>query len=221
MGAQKNGSAEEQEPSMEEILSSIKKIISDDEQPDGEPKMEATQQTNGKADDDVLELTEVIEEPKKNGKADKKSKAETKEIDADIATDASKDAAAKSDLDDLGDQQVEDDIAFEADFDEPSEDMQGQEDEKHEHTKMSPEPDTGLISADTAKASTSAFSKLTRAVQGQDDLQLGQNGKTVEAFVAELLEPSLKDWLDGNLERVVQTVVEQEVKKLARRAELL
>jgi cell pole-organizing protein PopZ len=31
----------------------------------------------------------------------------------------------------------------------------------------------------------------------------------------------LKDWLDQNLEGVVERVVEQEVKKLARRAELM
>jgi len=35
------------------------------------------------------------------------------------------------------------------------------------------------------------------------------------------LRPMLKEWLDDNLEGVVERVVEQEVKKLARRAELM
>ena len=45
----------QQEPSMEEILASIRRIISEDDKPDGEAK----------ASDDVLELTEVAEEEEK------------------------------------------------------------------------------------------------------------------------------------------------------------
>ena len=36
----------------------------------------------------------------------------------------------------------------------------------------------------------------------------------------DLLTPMLRDWLDQNLPEIVERVVEQEVKKLARRAEL-
>ena len=35
------------------------------------------------------------------------------------------------------------------------------------------------------------------------------------------MRPVLKEWLDANLAPIVERVVEQEVKKLARRAELL
>ena len=44
---------------------------------------------------------------------------------------------------------------------------------------------------------------------------------TVEKLLRDLLTPMLKDWLDQNLPAIVERVVEQEVKKLARRAELL
>ena len=45
-------------------------------------------------------------------------------------------------------------------------------------------------------------------------------GITVEQLVVDLLTPMLRDWLDQNLPGIVERVVEQEVKKLARRAEL-
>ena len=43
---------------------------------------------------------------------------------------------------------------------------------------------------------------------------------TVEQLLVDLLTPMLRDWLDQNLPAIVERVVEQEVKKLARRAEL-
>ena len=46
-------------------------------------------------------------------------------------------------------------------------------------------------------------------------------GITVEQLLVDLLTPMLRDWLDKNLAEVVERVVEQEVKKLARRAELM
>ena len=45
-------------------------------------------------------------------------------------------------------------------------------------------------------------------------------GITVEQLLVDLLTPMLRDWLDQNLPAIVERVVEQEVKKLARRAEL-
>ena len=47
------------------------------------------------------------------------------------------------------------------------------------------------------------------------------SGLTVEQLLVDLLTPMLRDWLDTNLPGIVERVVEQEVKKLARRAELM
>ena len=49
---------------------------------------------------------------------------------------------------------------------------------------------------------------------------VGVAGISVEQLVVDLLTPMLRDWLDQNLPGIVERVVEQEVKKLARRAEL-
>lgn len=85
---------------------------------------------------------------------------------------------------------------------------------------MASSKDDHLISAGAASASTNAFSKLARAVS-DDRPATPLVGRSVDDLLVELLRPMLKDWLDQNLPAVVERVVEQEVKKLARRAELM
>ena len=80
--------------------------------------------------------------------------------------------------------------------------------------------DDGLVSPTAASASANAFAKLARAT-GAETPPSPLAGRSVEDLIVELLRPALKDWLDQNLPAVVERVVEQEVKKLARRAELM
>jgi cell pole-organizing protein PopZ len=87
-------------------------------------------------------------------------------------------------------------------------------------TRSVTDKDEGLVSPTAASASTSAFAKLTRTMAPDERPASGLAGRTVEDLLLELLRPALKDWLDQNLPSVVERVVEQEVKKLARRAEL-
>ena len=80
--------------------------------------------------------------------------------------------------------------------------------------------DDGLVSPTAASASANAFAKLARAT-GAETTPSPLAGRSVEDLLVELLRPALKEWLDQNLPAVVERVVEQEVKKLARRAELM
>ena len=89
------------------------------------------------------------------------------------------------------------------------------------HVSASPQQDTELLSSDTTSRSTSAFARLAKAAAGEDRRPVADGERTVEAFMVDLLKPMLKEWLDQNLQTIVERVVEQEVKKLARRAELL
>jgi cell pole-organizing protein PopZ len=81
-------------------------------------------------------------------------------------------------------------------------------------------PEDSLVSPAAAQASTSALARLTRAVAPEEKPPVVA-GRSVEELVIELLRPQLKEWLDQNLAPLVERVVEQEIKKLARRAELL
>lgn len=214
----------DQEPSMEEILSSIRRIIADDEddgasakparadpakakKPEAKPSAasaSAAGDDDGE-DDDVLDLTQVVEPADVAGKRDRFAKSEP----FDSATD---------------------EIELEP---EPEDDaMEDDEPVSPPPARARPRParpaveqamsdDDTLISSATAARSTGALAKLTRAAASREPAALAHGDKTVETFLVELLRPMLKEWLDANLEGVVERVVEQEVKKLARRAELM
>ncbi len=74
------------------------------------------------------------------------------------------------------------------------------------------ETDESIIDEDTANSATAAFASLTRSVRVADD-----EGQTLEAIVTEMLRPMIKEWLDTNLSRIVEEKVEHEVQRLARR----
>ena len=61
-----------------------------------------------------------------------------------------------------------------------------------------------------ASAAASAFGSLSSA------LLMPKDGRTLEDVVRELLRPLLKEWLDQNLPRIVETKVEEEVHRIAR-----
>ncbi len=86
---------------------------------------------------------------------------------------------------------------------------------------MPPDAAESLISADTAKASAQALARLARA--NEERRPSGGSGANppIDQFLSDLLTPLLRDWLEQHLPGIVERVVEQEVKKLARRAELL
>lgn len=172
-----------QEPSMEEILTSIRKIIADEQNEPARPAVEPTRAASPaessrptaavESEEDELELTELVAEPP--------------------AKPAPPPPAAAA-------------------FARPS--------QPPERPSMSVADDTSLVSPATAQASTSALARLTRAVAPEEKPPV-TGGRSIEELVIELLRPQLKAWLDQNLAPLVERVVEQEIKKLARRAELL
>jgi len=69
--------------------------------------------------------------------------------------------------------------------------------------------DRGLISATTSAAVDSAFNTLAQTV-------LVQNGRTLEDLVREMLRPMLKTWLDDNLPGMVERLVRAEIERVSR-----
>jgi cell pole-organizing protein PopZ len=70
-------------------------------------------------------------------------------------------------------------------------------------------PGPGLISNATAAAVDSAFNTLANTV-------LGQNARTLEDLVKEMLRPMLKSWLDDNLPGLVERIVRAEIERVSR-----
>lgn len=167
-----------QEPTMEEILASIRRIISEDDAP-AEPAAEAAppppepEPEPEPVEDDVLELTDPIApEPEPEP------------------------------LETVGDIDV---------YSPP---------EPEPEPVYTPPPAAPVFNRDevadklvgdtAASAAASAFGSLSSA------LLMPKDARTLEDVVRELLRPLLKEWLDQNLPRIVETKVEEEVQRIAR-----
>ncbi len=199
------------EPTMEEILASIRKIISEDDvaQPD-EPMPDANVDSFG---DDVLELSpEPFQEP---------------EIVDDFEFDAPVEEIAPEPVFESEDEIIIMDREPEPVFEEPvfaepePEPVAYQPIEQPVYTPppiapvLEPKPleaTIGLIGAQTAEATAAAFSKVGPALPGHF-----ASGASVEELVAYLLKPMLKEWLDQHLPRIVEERVEAELARIARR----
>jgi len=71
------------------------------------------------------------------------------------------------------------------------------------------EPEAHLISPSTKSAVDSAFNSLAQTV-------LVQNARTLEDLVREMLRPMLKTWLDDNLPGLVERLVRAEIERVSR-----
>jgi len=69
--------------------------------------------------------------------------------------------------------------------------------------------DRTIMSAHTSAAVDSAFNALAQTV-------LVQNARTLEDLVREMLRPMLKSWLDDNLPGMVERIVKAEIERVSR-----
>ena len=73
-----------------------------------------------------------------------------------------------------------------------------------------PAPRPTLVSEPAALAAATAFGALSAAIA------MPRSDRTLEDVVRELLQPLLKQWLDDNLPNIVQQAVEAEVERISR-----
>lgn len=228
------------EPSMEEILASIRRIISEDD-PEGEgeatPASEAPEEAaleEVEDEDDILELTEEVEEEvvaesEEEPVVEVEEPAEPEDsIEDDFRQSMDEPAEEPTD-------EPEEPVEFEEEIEEVSFDEEVEEDveeisfdEEVEEVAMDPDvgndidldaPDADSILQETTQDSTSsALSEIARAAVVQRSLAIG-TGKTLEDIVREALVPELKAWLDVRLGPMVERIVREEIKKMVRRAE--
>lgn len=221
-----------QEPTMEEILASIRRIISEDsgteesaapaaapepeEVPEPEPEPEQEEPATLSAEDeaDILELTEPLpEEPLMAEPAPEPEPAYVAEP---------------------AEEMIEDDIEFAPEPDPvpepapapapepvvaaapqpappaPAPAAPAQADPVFEEPAMSAQSQP-IVSGDAEKAASAAFGALASS------LASGGEGRTLEEIVSDMLRPMLKEWLDGNLPPLVERLVAEEIERIARR----
>jgi cell pole-organizing protein PopZ len=233
-----NQPAKAQEPSMEEILASIRRIISDDDaKPAAAAPAEAAPAPPAPkpAAAKPVDIKPVDTKPVAAKPADTKP-ADTKPVAAKPAAAPAAPVpapAAKNSQDDID--------AMLASFDAPAattpqadeaedvfelteqmavpaasatESFQTVELQDDLEFSESPPPapsakEPPVLSGTTAKAVESAFNSLAATV-------LTNNARTLEDLVKEMLRPMLKSWLDDNLPTLVERIVKAEIERVAR-----
>jgi cell pole-organizing protein PopZ len=187
-----------QEPSMEEILASIRRIIADDQE-GGKAAPSATLQQPARAapplappppaarDEEVLDLAEVATPMPSRGPS----------LDLDHEDVGYRDTA-EIDFDSLG---VEEEPP-------PPPPVAAAIPERE--PVLQPEPTRErLISGTTDTTVTTSFNMLAHTV-------LTQNARTLEDLVKDMLKPMLKGWLDDNLPGLVERLVRAEIERVTR-----
>jgi cell pole-organizing protein PopZ len=75
-----------------------------------------------------------------------------------------------------------------------------------------------LVSEPVAQASSASIATLASAVARERAIALGNSGITLEQLVREICTPILKEWLDTNLPFMVERVVKQEIQRIVNRS---
>lgn len=213
-----------QEPTMEEILASIRRIISDDN--DAEPADEATAES-----DDGFAAVDAAEDEFDSVDADAMSQDAVDDIDFDnVSTDDDEESGddaedGEEDVLELTDvvpdpSSDEGDVSFE-DIDTDSDDTEEEfapapapdvEFVEVEQSFAEPETTERIMSETTDTAVATAFGQLASTLLSRDGTT-----RTLEELVQEMLRPMLKSWLDENLPGIVEDLVRQEIERASRR----
>ena len=195
-----------QEPSMEEILASIRRIISEDDIDDAKSNDTAVEEGVEEENDDVLELTDVVEDE------EPVQEIEPAEEEA---------PQSQDDIDTLFD---------EADLSNTDDEIELVEEEEEESpTEVAAEvtplpiaavaPEGSILDEAPATAATGSLSGLVAMVDAAHGTPIGNGNRTIEDLVKEVMRPMIKEWLDDNLPALVERVVRREVERLSRTAE--
>ena len=78
-----------------------------------------------------------------------------------------------------------------------------------------------ILSAPTQQHSTDALQELAKALLNKRDIAIGSREMTLEGLIREILRPLLREWLDQNLPYLIERLVKKEIDHMVNRAERL
>ncbi|MEQ7154319.1 DUF2497 domain-containing protein [Brevundimonas aurifodinae] len=201
-----------QEPTMEEILASIRRIISEDDAPAVEAAPAAAPEPESEP---AVEAEPEPEPVMAESPAPESGPAPAAEEEILDLTDRYEAPAVET----IGDLDV---TAVEDPEPEPFPTAFQPEPEPVHHEPVPSEtsaPLDSLVGAGAAASAASAFAGLSASLARPEPSALvGGSGPTIEALARELLRPMLKEWLDANLPGIVEAAVRKEVERIARNA---
>jgi len=191
----------EQEPSMEEILASIRRIISDDNE-----QVETTEEQP--AVEEIVaqeEVVQAVEEPLPV----EELPAPTPEVDEDEDEDEVLDL---TDMDAADPEPLFEEQAYQAPVSAPS----PRAPEPVAPPRPAPVEETeSLVSTSQAVETMDEFARLgSKLYEDVQELPIGNGAVTLEGLVRELVRPMLKEWLDQHLPITVERLVREEIERL-------
>lgn len=202
--------------SIEEILESIRQIISEDgdtpvaaNAPDSAPAPE--QAPAPAAVPDAAPVPETVLTAPEEDAAPSGFAATLQAVDNAIAAEEVFDLTEKVEDADTAPPQTATEPAPQIDLQEVA--------EMTEPVDTVPAGSDTLLSEEASTAATAALSKLLAgnvAVQRDDASRVGS--VTLEDIAREQMTPLIKSWLDQNLPRIIEGIVAKELEKIARRA---
>ena len=190
-----------QEPTMEEILASIRRIISEDDAPADTAGTTSPAATAPAEEDTPVEAPTSFAPP---------AEPEPPAGEDDVLELTDRYEAPSESIGDL-------DVMDPADAPFPAAPHPTPADDA---THASPAYDT-LVGDSAAASAASAFAGLAASFKKPDaapDGASGIGGVTVEALARQLLRPMLKEWRDAHLPAIVEAQVRKEVERIARSA---
>ena len=214
--------AKAQEPSMEEILASIRRIIADDEakpaaNPADAPAYAAqtpTAEPAAMSQDDIDTMLAGFDAPAeaRDESAPAEESAEVLELTAAMETMAEPAPAFRT-ID------SDPDVVFgEPDYEPEASRYEPEAPPEPPPARYRQEPKSSmfgdhferqLLSDHTDATVSSAFGSLAHTV-------LAQNARTIDDLVRDMLRPMLKSWLDENLPTIVERLVRAEIERVSR-----
>ncbi len=198
--------AGQNEPTMEEILASIRRIIADDS-PDAAKQAAAAQQP-------AAPQPAPAAAPKTTPAASPSPMSQD-DIDAMLADQAADETDVLELSDPIAPPRAEAAPQGSNFRQVPASDVTFREEPLREAPMAPPAyapPATGverLLSAETNAAVSAAFGSLATTI-------LSENSRTIEDLVREMLRPMLKAWLDDNLPGLVERMVRAEIERVSR-----
>ena len=221
------------EPSMEEILASIRRIISEDGDDDTasapqaeaaapEPVVEAAPDAEEpEAEDDVLELTDEVQDDGTVVNLNTGEAVEEEETPEEFVESLEAEEEIELEMVDAEEEPAVEEAAVEE---------AGSELQPEPEPEPRPEPEPvdllaaeaadRLVSDNPAMTSVSSLSALAAAVDTHRravDPSIGP--RTIEDLVKEVMRPMIKEWLDAHLPSLVERMVGREIERLTREAE--
>lgn len=211
----------QQEPSMEEILASIRRIISDDDAPaqvaetQNEKKTQLKSASNAKKE----EVKQVMASVEKETKKDFPSFNEDDLLELTDVVDSAEDEVVME-LEDVVEPVVEAKPQPKP-APIPQEPLVKVQSVKEKSVKNQQMPQSNvehLVSSEVEENSKASFNELFSAVS-KVNYSLGRGEKTLEDIVVDSLKPLLKQWLDQHLAGIVEKIVREEVERIVKKLE--